>query len=147
MTAPPRIVVRWDTECVRADVHVPGVGVIELNKFRDDPWYAMSLTLDGSGGEELSFSDGTGAELSPDLPASDLVRLLDVALGLAEFTCDCSGERCGSLRDHAVRVHREEKEYADRSLRAQGYTDCETDGCKGLARPGRAKCLGCDPRV
>lgn len=115
-----KIAIRWDAECVRADVRVPGVGSIELNKYGDEPWYAMRLRLDGSDGEYLAFDDETGQGFPPAVPHSDLVRLLDVALGAAENACDCDGERCPSLRDHAIRVYREEREYAERSQRAEG---------------------------
>lgn len=142
MRTTPEVVLRWDREAIRADVPVPGVGVIELNKYGDEPWYAMRLRLEG-GDEYLAFDDESGQGLSPAVPDSALVRALDAALDASDFTCEC----CGSLRKHAERVYREEKEYADRSLRAEGYTDCETYGCDGMAKPGRRKCLGCDERA
>lgn len=148
------IAIRWEGESIRADVSVPGVGVIELCKFGDEPWYAVRLHLDGSDAEYLAFDDETAQGLSPDVPDSDLARLLDVALGAAENVCDCDGERCGSLREHAVRVHREEKEYADRSLAGRGVDGLHDGRVRGHGaawapevlrlRPAAVTILYCD---
>ena len=107
--------IEWNVECIIAYVDIAGIGTIRLNKYGDSDWYVETLSLtevpDDQDGGYFFVDEVIGS--SPPLADSALCILLDSALDAVSFDssqCDCTEGKCQSLRQHAVRVHEENKQ-------------------------------------
>ena len=115
--------IEWKNKTISAEVTLPGLATLMFSKHGKEGWCANGMALDGAaeGNAILYFSEPQNF-LSPEMPGCTLSDYLDAILDATEFDsdiCECPGQKCETLREHAERVVAADlRETADRLRRS-----------------------------